>query len=389
MPEQSGAGGLMNLSTVKKLPTVEKFGLWYLRKLEQNAKLDRVDSQTYILDDDERKNINRTVRRAIRNAAVIGLISSLVTSAASYLVWPYYELSTDFFSPENIHYWKIVGCATLAASVLEIILLYHDILRKVHQITKDAHMTLCSDDAMNRSVIAALARAAMELPNPKKSDIGIDPGKETSRLKALAVSLAYKAKVSVSVFLFRSLVKRIFGRAVSRAYLEFLAIPVVAFWNAMVARKVIHEAKIRVLGPSAAAEIAEKLAECAPLLSPKGNVAVLSAVSACILSTAQLHPNLEIMFRLVRSRLTIPHGAVLDDTSGFLSSLGGISPAEQKIALKVLVFSSIIDGKLSRNEKALLERAHGLCGITLDLWQVRELGKRFRNGELMIQDGFI
>jgi len=364
-------------------PMMEKFGLWYLYRLRKKYQLSRIDNQAYILDETERENINRIERNAIIRASVIGVISTVISGLAGFYADPLQDKSADFFSVANFYYWLIVGGITIIASLIEIMYLYYDTLKTVHKLTYAAHLEMFPENTKKNNLSSSLARAALELPNEKENDLRIDPMRESSKLVLLFASLLYKLKVSVTSFLAKALIKRMFGRAISRAWLNFVAVPVCAFWNGYVCWLILREVKIRVLGPSAANDIIKKIREQEESLSENGRYTILRAIGSCIVRTQDMHPNLEYMYRRFDELIKEPEEIVLDDSKIFLQELEKLNSSEQEIVLKVLIFASIIDGKITFRERKLLDEAFVVCGRKLNFKSIKNLVKQYRNGKLV------
>jgi hypothetical protein len=373
----------MDKRDTAQIPIMEKLGLRYLKKLRAKTFLDRIDSQTYILDNDERAKINRIERQAIINVVIAGIISSIVSGLAGFLADPLIDLSSGFFSSENMLYWSIVLGATIIASMFEIFYIYYDVMSKTHDLTVAAHLELFPDGKDEKEIAASIVRAALELPNKRDSDIRIDPKRESSKVVIFLGTILYKLKVSASSFLFRAFIKRMLGRAISRAWLNFMAVPVCAFWNGMVCWLVIREVKIRVLGPSAAFEIIDRISKLEYQLSDSGKLALLRSIGSCIVRTADLHPNLELMYRSFDEQINESANEVLDDSHLFLKSLKELNIDEKRIVLETLVYSSIIDGKVTYREKNLLTAAYKICEIPFDFNKIKSILKRFRSGALL------
>lgn len=367
----------------KQTPIMEKLGIKYMKKLRSKVLPDRIDDKTYILDQSERDNINRIGRRAVRNAVHAGIISTIVSGLAAFLADPLIDLSPRFFSGENMIYWSIVLGVTIFASLIEIFYIYYDVMLKSHEITVAAHLKLFPDGMDDKGIGASIVRAALELPNRKDNDLRIDPRRESSKIIILLGTIFYKLKLSLSSFLFRSLIKRMLGRAISRAWLNFMAVPVCGFWNGIVCWMVIREVKIRVLGPSAAMEIVQKISQLEVQLSEKGKLSLLRAIGSCIVRTADLHPNLVIMYRSFDEHINDSSNEVIDDTHLFLSDLRNLSEVEKRIILEMLVYSSIIDGRITYREKDLLASAYEICGLPFDFKKIKRLLNQFRSGNLL------
>jgi hypothetical protein len=367
----------------KDLTLLERYGLWYIKRLSKKHPLDRVDLKTHILDDEERTQINKIEKRAIINVTIAGVLSSIVSGLAGFYADPLIDESANFLSKTNLWYWSIVIGVTIIASTIEIFYIYYDMMAKTHALTKAAHLKLFDFEKDIDDIAISIVRAALELPNKKDSDINIDPKRESSKLVVFLAMALYKLKISVSNFLLKALVKRMMGRALSRAWLNFLAIPVCAFWNGIVCWFVIREVKIRVLGPSVANEILGKLDESDIELSESGKLVLHMAIGSCIVRTADLHPNLEYLYRSINAKVEEPLGAILDDSELFLIELGKLEPQEQDLMLHILVFAAIIDGKINFRERKLLKAAYEVCNIHFNYTQIKKFLTDFRAGRLI------
>jgi hypothetical protein len=373
----------MGQSSKNKSPLMERAGLWYMKKLHNKRPPKRIDVQTYVLDQEERAAINRIERQAIINVVIAGAVSSVFAGLASFFADPLSIDGDSLFSENSITYWGIVLGVTIVASLIELVYIYYDIMAKAHDLSKAAHMDLFPKDNDESLVAAPIVRAALELPNKKNKELNIDPRRESSKALIILATLVYRMKVSVTNFLLKSLVKRMLGRALSRAWLSFLSIPVCAFWNGMVCWIAMREIKIRVIGPSAVNELLNTIKPVVAKMPDNARIAIFRAIGSSIVRTADLHPNLEYMFRSFTTHIGKPTDAVLDNSKLFLEELKTLGKSDQEIVLKTLVFASIIDGKINYREKKLLESAYQVCGIVYDHARIRSLLKRFKAGQLL------
>ncbi len=373
----------MNTQVKTRMPLMEKYGLWYLRRMRKKQPLERTDVKAYILDNQEREEINRIEKQAIVNVTIAGVLSSIISGLAGFYADPLLDVATDFFSKENLWYWGIVMGVTIAVSLIEIFYIYYDMMAKTNALTKAAHLQLFMNDSKTDDIASSIVRAALELPNKKKSDIDIDPKKESSKLVIFLATVFYKLKVSVTNFVLKALVKRMMGRAISRAWLNFLSVPVCVLWNGIVCWLVIREVKIRVLGPSAANEILHRLEKQEVGLSENVQLALLRAVGSCIVRTADLHPNLEYFYRILEETFEHPQGEVMDDSKLFLEELPQLETEEQHIVLNTLVYAAILDGKVTLRERKLLEKAFEMCDKIFNYNQIRGYLDAFRAGQLI------
>ena len=61
------------------MPSMERYGLWFLKRLRKKYPPDRVDRKIHILDNEERAQINKIEKRAILNVTIAGVISSIIS----------------------------------------------------------------------------------------------------------------------------------------------------------------------------------------------------------------------------------------------------------------------------------------------------------------------
>lgn len=377
----------MTEAAVRRPPLLERVGVQYFERRAGTLPVARPTDAVHYLNSEERAGLRRVQVGAVARSALAGALSASVSAAA--------ELWANAFIPENVpvwslaslHFWLIVGGATAAASVIEILFIYWDTLRAVHRLAHVAGLDVFGPHGQgeHRAIAAALARAALELPNPVDGDVRVNPLRESSRAMLLAASLAYKAKIGVTNFLFKMVVRRMLGRVLVRSALNtlvpFVAVPVTALWNGVVTRKVLEEAKLRAMGPSAAEELTSLVFAEVPALSDAGRLAALRAVAAAIVRTQDLHPNLVALLEQVRQRAGDTGNAELDDVGEFLGSLGALPANERRVALQLLAVAIAVDGKVTAKETRLYADALEAVGMPPDLAPVVRLTRAFAHGE--------
>jgi hypothetical protein len=257
----------------------------------------------------------------------------------------------------------------------------------VHALSHAAGLDLFPNEDDDAALAGAMARAALELPNPTGRHHGVDPWREASRFRLVIASFVYKLKISVTNFAVKALVRRMLGRAVVKAWLPFVAVPITAAWNALICWLIMREARIRAMGPSAAYEMIEiaygSIDESA--LTDETRRVAVRAVASSIVRTEDMHPNLAAVLREVRARAPAmegdPDGGDLDAPSIFLARIMKLGSAQQRFVIRVLAVASVIDGRLTRAEKGLLVDVHRACGLAPDLTAVEGLRVAFLAGD--------
>lgn len=377
-----------------KKPLLERVGVRYFEsrsKARTQPMAEPVDA-VHLLNPDERRALNAVQRGAIFRSCLAGAISATIAAVAEVWATPMVPEGAALLSAENIQFWLIVGGATGVAAVLEILFLYWDILRSVHELSNVTGLQLFGKDVKDsdRQIAEALARAALELPNPIDLHARINPRREASKWRLVAASLIYKLKVGVSNFLIKMLVRRILGRVFVRSLVNsvipFAAVPITAAWNGVVTWLVLREARLRAMGPSAAQELVTVVFSDAPVLSEAGRLAAVRAVAAAIVRTQDLHPNLVALLGEVQRKAGDTGNAELDDPGEFLRSLKALGPGEQRLALQTLVVACIVDGRITAREKRLLSEAYAAAAKPLDFGPVNRLRREFVAGNGVADD---
>ncbi len=361
-------------------PLLERVGVRYFHRRSRALPKVAAADAVHHLNPEERRALRRVQAGAIARSFTAGALSALLAALAEIVAGPE---PSDWAS--RVKYWAVVLGVAVAASIVEILFLYWDALRSVHELARVAGLDLFpdqGDDGEKQAVAAALARAALELPNPATRVFGVDPRKEASRWRLLLSSLAYKAKVSATNFAVKLVVRRALTRAAFRAYVvPIVAVPVTAAWNAAVTWMVLREARLRAMEPSAVQELVELILSDAPPLSPEGRLAAIRSVASAIVRTKDLHPNLVKLLLEVRKRCEPAAPGELDDVPAFLASLAKLTDAERQVAMQLLTVSAIVDGRLTRAERRLVEDAQRAAGLPVDPAPAERLRAAFVRGE--------
>lgn len=361
-------------------PFLERLGGRFL-EASQLQPLPEADDPIHVLNPVERAGLLRVMRGAVLRAAVAGAINALATGIGALFAAGVLGHEPEHATwQQHLSYWGLFGVLALIAAVLEILYLYWDSLRAVRELSRIAGLRI--DAAENLDVRFALARAALELPNPPDATFGVNPYRESSKFQLLFASLVYKAKVSVTNFVFKVLVERALGRLVTRSFLAFTAVPINALWNGLVCWFVLREARIRVMGPSAAGEMLDIVFAEQPPPGPRLVTALHRALGAAVVRTSELHPNHISLMAELRQRFGAPESGIqVDDSAAFLRELAELDLGERRTALRVLSIAAILDGRLVKRERRLLSEAYAAAKLEPALEHVEQLRRAFVAGD--------
>ncbi|HEV8550322.1 MAG TPA: hypothetical protein VGQ57_14860, partial [Polyangiaceae bacterium] len=154
------------------LPFLERIGIAVLRRTRAHAPVAGEDDPVHVLNSDERRELEFIERRAVARAAFAGACSGFASAGAA-MVATYAFLGAGgvpHSATDAVKYWSLVLAATVVASAFELGFLYWDALRSVHAMATAAGLSLSAEalSGAQRDVALALARAALELPNPEQ-----------------------------------------------------------------------------------------------------------------------------------------------------------------------------------------------------------------------------
>ena len=335
------------MSGEKAVPFLERVGVRYMQGRAEDA-LAPSDDAVHVLNERERAGLRDIERGAVVRAAVCGALAAGVCTLPPILLH-------DMRLAAPTRYWAVYVAVNVLSALLEVAFLFWDGLRAVRALARTAGLELASQEmTQGRSVASALARAALEMPNPPDAVAGINPWREASRFTLTVAPLLYKLKITLTNLAVKFVVRRALGRAATRAVLELVAVPVNALWDALVCWFIIHEARLRVMGPSAARELTASLFPGDAPVPPPVAAASLRAVASAVVRTQDLHPNLVSLLECLRARLGADEVIELDDPARFLAELRGLD-----------------------------REALQACGRSEDLASVERLQRAFTSGEVV------
>lgn len=368
----------------EELPLVERAGIQYVKRLSRSLPVPAAEDAIHVLNQHERAELGRIQRRAVLRSASAGALSALVAVAG--VAWADARFAPDADTPTLLQqavYWGVVFGVGGVAAVFELLFLYRDSLRHTLLMARAAGLPLFDevDERVDREHAGALVRAALELQNPARPVLGVDPLREAARWKLVLYSLLYKGKVAVTSFLLKLLIRRALGRAMVRgAVVELVAVPVTALWNAVVTWQVMREARLRIVGPSAAETLVGALWADEPSSPQRGGA--VRAVASAIVRSSDLHPNLLSLLHEVLNRAQADDlDDAIDDTARFLALFADATVDQQRWLHAVSVLATIVDGRVAASERALLSELRGILGVSTDLSDVEALAKRLRGGK--------
>ena len=368
-----------------KTSLTEKLGLWYFKQIYTAYDIDAAQNDPFNLTEKERKTIKRNLQKAVVNAVIVGLLSSFAAFAFAYYIRKEVVHFKDFIQEENIPYLIAFVGVTILLSLLEMIILFLDTMGKSLKLVYAGARELFPPEDHNMDFARIITRAALELPNPQKSEIKLDPLKYSSKARRVTKKILYKAKASITKLFLKSIIQRAIGKALSRVYFTILAMPVIAFWNGYESYKIMTEVKIRVIGPAAVRDFTNYFKKTGNNMSNTAKLQMVKAVGTSVVLAEDLHPNLKLLYtELIKVSGMNIRNATLDNPKLFLKRLNEINPTEQEFALKTLEYSTMLTGRLNYRQKRFLRQAYEVCSKEYSLESIRKMRRLFKSGRIAV-----
>ncbi len=363
-------------------PKLERMGLRYFDKRAKKLGPVDNDDEIHVLEPHELDAMQRVVRVAVFWAAVLGFLSGVASGLAEFFGAPL-RGGPDASFGDEWQYHLLVHGVTIGATLLGIWALYFVGLRGVHDLAHAAGLSLDGagrEDApaVQRAVAVALARAALELPNPPSNPFGINPYRELSKWRVFFAVLLFKLKITITTFVMRTLLARAATRAGVKAWLAFVSAPITAAWDAFVMWLVLRQARLRAMGTSAAQSMLDAIHVAHPELSRAAKETMARAVASSVVRSAELHPNHAALMALLPVRPADIDD--IDDPNRLLLEMEALAESERIVVLQVLALAILIDGRLDKKERWLLRTVAGCFSHKISEEELRRLTRDFRAG---------
>jgi len=356
-----------------KPSTLERFGLYYLNFFTRVESTHNVFDLT---DEELTKRVSSITTKGIILSSLIGLVCVFPT------VWVDVHFSKQ---PLMVHYGWVIG-ATIIATLIEFYVLFIIALKAVHEVSEIINMHAKQTELVTDglfSVLHILSRTALELPDPELKILGIDPFKRISKKNLFILGLLYKAKIIVTNFVLKYGLLLTIGSTIWGIPIIYESLLVECFWNGVVIRRVVHEARLRLFGFALANQIALNVTNDKILeqLSPLAKSGCLRAIGNAVVMSKNYHPNMIILLIRFQEILQITEENKYDDWDLFVDTLKNVTEKERNFLLDLFTVAAAFDGKLSSIE---LESLRSAYGKDHDLYKPRllQLTKHLKEGQL-------
>ena len=333
---------------------------------------------TVPIGEGERRRLDRLQRRLVLIGVASGTVSGLLLGGTEIWVGLGIIGDTDRSVIDDPVPWALFYVGVGIVTIVEMLFLYWVALRAVAGVRRTVGVP-GGNDGLAELTRAALARAALESPNPEGQILGIDPHAFEPRWQLLARNLVYKAKVGVTSFLLRIAMRHLLVRAVLRSYVPLLAAPLYAAWNAWILHRIMEEARIRVFGPFAVREVLDGLARRSD--TPGVAHVAVPAVIELVRRGGDGHPNYILLLHGLTELYGIEEGDLAPAQDRGRAAFEALGADARRAASDVLLSVAVLAGRPSRRQLAFLIEAHGWMRLPFPSDRLGDLRKALRDGD--------
>ncbi|MES1160292.1 MAG: hypothetical protein ABUM51_06030, partial [Bacteroidota bacterium] len=215
------------------------------------------------------------------------------------------------------------------------------------------------------SITHILSRAALEIQDPEIHILGIDPFKRVSKKNLLLLGLLYKCKIILTNLVAKWLLLHTVGPTIAGVSINYIALPVECFWNALVIRRVVKEARLRLFGFALCNHVADHILEERTLeqLSPSAKIGCLRAIGNAVVLARNYHPNLIVLLLRWQHLLHLHKDHHYDDWDLFLQALRTAGEKERWFLLNLFTIAVAFDGRISHVEAVGMSRIRAFWNL--------------------------
>jgi hypothetical protein len=335
----------------RRPPLLERFGVYYLDLFRKKD----LTHHAFDLSDGQ-------LAASVRRISIKGIVLSALTGLAC--VWPTVYIGVlRQQDPWYIQYaWT--GAVTLVSILIEFYLVFLIALRAVHEVSELINMRSHKADFLQAgpfSITHILSRAALEIQDPEWHILGIDPFKRVSKKDLLLLGLLYKCKIILTNFIAKWILLHTLGPSINGVSINYIALPVECFWNAMVLQRVVKESRLRLFGFALCNEVADHILRDQSLhrLSPAAKTGCMRAIGNAVVLARNYHPNMIVLALRFQHLLHLQKDHRYDDWDLFLQTLRSVSEKERFFLLNLFTLAVAFDGRISHVEMDNMKDAYG------------------------------
>ena len=347
-----------------------------MRYLRQALEMPHPTDEPYVLNEFENRVVRRTKSFVLTLSTLLGALGVLAFFLPQQS-WP------DTFSTTSV---AILGQSyelPLVNTLYALLLVYLEVnvLLSLGGWGVKMIMEVCqfprAHDAQYERHIQALAD---ETPRKSRAGffrLGLDPYLTMPRWGLPIFFLLNILKAAFIMLAIQFVLGLFLDGYTQRQTVEFLSVPVYAFWNGWSAWQVVHEAQIRVMAPTTIRGFVHELHE-----EWGRNEQFFPVIMQALQYTSILKGPVSYAHSLLTETIVDRFGLSTDAPPGghFIEQLGALPLPVRRSLERLIVFASLVDGRLSWTEKRRLRKLRQQGFLTYSASEIRRISTDYNQG---------
>ena len=332
----------------------KKLGFWERFATRELSRVKKVQegNELFLLTEEEITALRKIRRNTFWKVGLSGVLG------VALLYGPYHIFGASLFPETQVwipiykEYIPVeIGFLiySLVLVLLEIWFLTYANIKAVAQIALACGHPNPNDQNFENNINALIA-VSLEKKQNELESIGINPYEGLNPWGVFIFQAVLRLKAAVSGILFKLLVKKALGRYALRAIIDFAGMPIYAFWNIWGARKIMNEARIRVMAPPLIKRCTE-LIHAEQKDNPEFKKFLYDTLQLISESKRSFHYNHFLLSVGMLEKFGIELKEEPPYNEDFLAEIQELSPKTRRGVQQLFVFGIMIDGGLSRREK--------------------------------------
>jgi len=358
---------------LEKPPLLLRYFHKYYKSIDDGQIKDTIEPFT----EDDVRELRRFERGAFIRAGLAGALTGLAVAMGALVVDYVDALGDNHITRFILNYPEVfITIIAILATIAEIVYLYVLGVRTIHELSERTEKTRLAT-IQDQNWEFNLTRLALEMPFSHDPVFGINPMREASPLKTLMIGLAYKAKISISTFVAKALVKRVLGRGAARGFIELVTVPIFAVWNVLIFMWVLRKVRMVLIGPRLIRELA-LLAFPNSDYTPTNDgfqESIATALGVLIVQKGELHPNAAMLLDYLMQSIELKEEKISDKREVLYEKISHLNPQDQLRLFRSCLLAAVLDGNYKKREEKLL--ADIATKLNLE-WSTTEV-KRYAN----------
>ncbi len=349
-----------------------------LRYLRAALDVPHPADEPFVLSERESRHIRQIHRQTLGLAALLGIIGMSLFYGPQIWLPALFSLTRLPWGDNFVVFPLLTSLYGLLLIYLEVSVLLTINLRAVQHI-----MAICqfprSHDGQYAHHLLLMEQAARQQPFRGLLQPGIDAylGMPHSGLNLFFAISTLKAILTDATA--RFLIRQLAGLYSLNQITYWLGLPILALWNVWASEAVLHEIRIRVMVPLTVREFVNELYEQWGQHAGFRSLILEVLHFGVVLTRQHNYAHLVLTEAIVHRFKLEP--AQAPPTGHLLILLTKQPPDVRQSIERLLIFSMLIDGRLSPAEKYQLRRLAGMGWLTHTIADIEALGANYRAGK--------